>query len=174
VKKFKRWPIALKSWTIVGVLASTTSCVQYSVGMIFNESSDAIELSFAIEPTPVGTDNLPRCGLSSNLPTQRLGVPSRGGPGPAADWAPVEVMTLSADECAITFVLAARSAAKVFENSFCDDHTKVRDQIERLAYRPYFSYVTIKSAHINKRWDGWAASEQFRKNSRGHCVLVWK
>jgi hypothetical protein len=169
-----RSPIALKSWTLAGVLALTTSCVQYSAGMVFNESSDPIEISFAIEPTPVATDNLPRCDLSGNLPTQRLGVPSSGGPGPAADWAPVKVMALSADECAITFVLAARSAAKVFENSFCNDHTGVRDQIERLAYRPYFSYLTIKSGHINKRWDGWVASEQFRKNSRGHCVLVWK
>jgi hypothetical protein len=166
--------IGFNSWILVGVLALTTSCVQYWAGMVFNKSNGPIEISFAVQATPSAVDNLTRCRPSSHLPTQRLGIPFGGGAGPAADWKPVEGAVRSADQCEITFVLPARSAAKVFENSFCNDHAKSRDQIVPRAYQPQFSYLAIRSAQGNQRWYGWAASEQFRRNSQGDCVLVWK
>jgi hypothetical protein len=154
--------------------ALVVACQKYEAGILVNASDEAVEIRYAMRALRVNAEGPPVCGLPTNLPQIRLNFPRSGDVGASSEWRSLSDVRIDEKRCEATFALPAGAAAKVFENSLCDDHKKHRNGVSEQAYVPQFEYLVVAAGHPRREWIGWAAVERFYRNRSGHCFFEYR
>jgi hypothetical protein len=159
---------------LVVAIVGLASCTKYPAGVLVNASATAIEVRYAMKEWRADAAGPLLCALRSHLPQIRSSFPRGRDVGPASEWRPLTGVQIDETKCEVTFLLPAGTAAKVFENSLCNDHAKHRNGVSGAGYVPQFKYLVVTSSQESRTWMGWAAVERFERKRGGHCFFEYQ
>ena len=161
--------VALAAAAVLG------SCQQAQFGILVNESSDPISVTYSIPMRPVDPARTPyRCVIAPGVLRVGAGVSRRGTWPPNDGTSELPGVTIDVATCTASFRLEPSQAVGVFMNHYCADHATDKKTGGATPKVPYFGFLSISSRDQMHVWRDWAAVEQFQRRRSGNCVFEFR